>query len=127
MLKRKFGEVYKKGRYFMSDLYKRIEELCKRNNTNITAMCKESGASRASLTDLKMGRKKRLSSDTLSKIANYFDVSVDYLLGNDQKESAPDELSLTANQRALVEFAKSVPDDKAAMILRVMQSILESR
>jgi transcriptional regulator with XRE-family HTH domain len=93
----------------MSDLYKRIEELCKRNNTNITAMCKESGASRASLTDLKVGRNKRLSSDTLSKIANYFGVSVDYLLGNEQKENAPDELSLTEDEIRIIKALREKP------------------
>ena len=66
----------------MSELYKRIEELCKENHVNITTMCKDSGASRASLTDLKMGRKQSLSADTLNKIARYFSVSVDYLIGN---------------------------------------------
>jgi len=79
---RNFSEVYKKGLFPMSELYKRIEELCKENNVTITTMCKDSGASRASLSDLKMGRKQKLSADTLSKIAKYFSVSVDYLLGN---------------------------------------------
>ena len=82
MLLRNLGEVYKKGLLSMSELYKRIEDLCKENHINITTMCKDSGASRASLTDLKMGRKQSLSSDTLNKIAKYFSVSVDYLLGN---------------------------------------------
>ncbi len=66
----------------MSDLYNRIDQLCKENGVNITIMCKESGASRGSLTDLKSGRKQTLSSKTLQKIADYFSVSVDYLLGN---------------------------------------------
>lgn len=70
----------------MSELYKRIEDLCSQKGINITTLCKESGASRGSLTDLKKGRKQSLSTDTLSKIAIYFNVSVDYLLGNDQKE-----------------------------------------
>ena len=82
MLLRNLGEVYKKGLLSMSELYKRIEELCKENHVNITTMCKDSGASRASLTDLKMGRKQSISADTLNKIAKYFSVSVDYLLGN---------------------------------------------
>ncbi len=66
----------------MSELYKRIEELCKERKVTITTMCKESGASRASLSDLKMGRKQGLSADTLNKIAKFFSVSVDYLMGN---------------------------------------------
>ena len=64
----------------MSTLYKKIEELCKSKEVNITAMCREAGVSRASLTDLKMGRKQSLSTETLLKIAAYFAVSVDALL-----------------------------------------------
>ena len=86
MLSRNFSEVHKKGLHFMSDLYERIDLLCKERNINITTMCKESGASRGSLTDLKFGRKQSLSIDTLTKIATYFGVSVDYLAG---KENAP--------------------------------------
>lgn len=89
MLLRNLGEVYKKGPSSMSDLYNRIEELCRKNNESITTMCKESGASRASLSDLKVGRKQSLSTETLSKIAVYFGVSVDYLLGSETKKAPP--------------------------------------
>ena len=87
MLSRNLGEVYKKGTIIMSNLYNRIENLCKENNESITTMCKESGASRASLSDLKVGRKQSLSAETLSKIATHFDVSVDFLLGNENKKT----------------------------------------
>ena len=50
-------------------------------------MCKEAGVSRSSLTDLKSGRKQKLSVDTLSKIASYFDISVDYLAGYKTKKA----------------------------------------
>lgn len=87
MLLRNLGEVYKKGLFYMSDLYNRIEELCRTHNETITTMCKESGASRASLSDLKVGRKQSLSTETLSKIAAHFGVSVDYLLGKENKNA----------------------------------------
>ena len=87
MLLRNLGEVYKKGLPHMSVLYNRIEELCKEHNESITTMCKESGASRASLSDLKVGRKQSLSAETLSKIAVHFGVSVDYLLGKENKNA----------------------------------------
>ena len=73
----------------MSDLYDRIETLCKERNVSITTVCRQSGASRASLSDLKAGRKQSLSAETLSKLAGWFDVSVDHLLGN---ENAPTEV-----------------------------------
>lgn len=70
----------------MSTLYYRIEKLCKAAGITITTMCKASGASRASLSDLKVGRKQSLSADTLAKIAAFFKVSVDFLLGNESSE-----------------------------------------
>lgn len=71
----------------MSELYNRIEFLCEKKGINITKMCKESGASRGALSDLKMGRTKSLSSDTLNRIAEYFGASVDYLLGKEEKSA----------------------------------------
>lgn len=90
MLLRNFSEVYKKGPTIMSNLYNRIEELCIKHNESITTMCKESGASRASLSDLKVGRKQGLSAETLTKIATHFDVSVDFLLGKENKKASTD-------------------------------------
>ena len=72
----------------MSKLYKRIELLCKERGLNVTEMCRESGAPRGSLTDLKMGRTNGLNSATLSKIAAYFGVTVDYLIGNEENKKA---------------------------------------
>ena len=65
----------------MSDIYGRIENLCKEKGISITAMCKECGISRAILTDYKMGRTQSLSAKVLSGIAAYFGVTVDYLYG----------------------------------------------
>ena len=64
-------------------LYEQIQELCKKKGINVTIMCRECGASRGALGDLKAGRKQYLSTDTLKKIAEYFSVSIDYLLGGD--------------------------------------------
>ena len=67
------------------NLYERIEALCKDHGMNITQMCRETGLTRAKLSDLKMGRTKSLSASTLAKIAGHFGVSVDYLLGEGEK------------------------------------------
>lgn len=66
----------------MSDLYDRIEELCNQNHQSVTAMCRAAGVSRASLSDLKSGRKQSLSAATLGRIAAHFGVGVDRLLGS---------------------------------------------
>lgn len=73
----------------MANLYENIEKLCKQRGVNVTTMCKESGASRGSLTDLKNGRKQTLKYETLDKIASYFETSVDALVSGEQKENPP--------------------------------------
>ena len=67
----------------MNDIYLRIEALCRSHLMNITEMCKKCDIPRASLTDFKMGRIKTLSASTLQKIAEYFSVSVEYLLSGE--------------------------------------------
>lgn len=75
----------------MANLYENIEKLCKQRGVNVTTMCKESGASRGSLTDLKNGRKQTLKYETLDKIASYFETSVDALVSGDRKENPPQQ------------------------------------
>ncbi len=91
----------------MSELYNRIEHLCKKKGVNITTMCKETGASRGSLTDLKSGRKKSLSTYTISKIANYFNVSMDYILNTTMQTTTTDN----DIKSALFNGAENVTDE----------------
>lgn len=77
----------------MANLYNNIENLCKKRGVNVTTMCRDSGASRGSLSDLKSGRKQTLKYETLEKIANYFEISVESLVsGNDGQKEKPNTL-----------------------------------
>lgn len=73
-------------------LYERIEQLCAKKGITVTLLCRECAVARANLSDLKMGRLKSLSATTLAKIAGYFGVSVEYLLGNENLTSEEDRL-----------------------------------
>lgn len=70
----------------MSTVYEKIVELC--NNKGVTPgkMCNDLGYSRNTMTALKNGRSTTLKLDKAQRIAAYFGVSVDYLLGNEPKE-----------------------------------------
>lgn len=83
----------------MSELYSRILNLCEGRSISVGKMCNELGISRGNLTELKMERIKTLKSDNLTKIASYFGVSVDYLLGNEKKPAPVDRDGLTAKDR----------------------------
>ncbi len=78
----------------MYNLYETISHLCEDKGIKPGRMCNELGISRGAITDLKAGRKQSLSADTLSKIAAYFGVSVDYLLGNEEKPAVPKDSGL---------------------------------
>ena len=77
----------------MSNLYDRIKTLCEERNIKIFTMCQATGIRSGIISDLKAGRSKSLSAPTLAKIANYFDVSVDYLLGNTDIKKEPAAVS----------------------------------
>ena len=65
------------------NLYNKIEELCKERGITITEMCRQTQTTRAKLSDLKMGRSRSLSADTIKKLSDFFGVSADPLLGSE--------------------------------------------
>jgi transcriptional regulator with XRE-family HTH domain len=112
----------------MATLYERLDSLCKERGIKGGRMCTELGLSKSLMTDLKMGRKTGVSAVTAQKIASYFDVSVAYLLGDEdiKKEQTTEIDDLPEKRQALMQFAMSVPEDKAEMILQVMKTILKN-
>ena len=111
----------------MSNLYKRIAELCEEKKIKGATMCSEVGISKGLLTDLKMGRRTGVSAVTAQKIASYFGVSVGYLLGEEDKKEQPTKNDgLSEKRQMLMDFVMSVPEDKAETLLRVMKSIVEA-
>lgn len=110
----------------MGTLYENIIALCEEKGIKGGKMCTEIGMSKGILTDLKMGRQAGISATNAQKIASYFGVSVGYLLGEEEKEEKPTEDDgLSENIKQLVDFVKTVPEDKAELVLRVMRSIVE--
>lgn len=73
-------------------IYDLIEELCLKKGVSITTLCKECKIPRSTLTDYKKGRIKSLSTNVICKIADYFDVSVDYLCGVEQPKDNQTQL-----------------------------------
>lgn len=66
----------------MSELYNRIDLICKARGTNITAICKKAGVGRATLSELNAGRTKTLTLETAQKLADALEVSLNFLQGN---------------------------------------------
>lgn len=71
----------------MATIYERIDQLCKDRGITGGKMCTDLGMSRSTMTELRKGRVTTFKLEKAGKIADYFGVSVDYLLNGEQKES----------------------------------------
>ena len=66
----------------MCKMYNRLKELCDAKGVSGYRMCKDTGLQPSTMTDLKKGRKKTLSAKSVSILADYFGVSMNYILGD---------------------------------------------
>lgn len=83
-------------------------------------------SSRTSINKIENGRP--CSQKIITRLAEALNVSIPYLMGWEEeveKTTVQDD-GLTENQRKLMQFVKSVPDDKAEMILQVIRLIVEA-
>lgn len=69
-------------------MYERFEELCNKKNVTAYKVCKETGIQTSTISSWKKGRyiPKR---EKMSKIASYFNVTVEYLMGEDEEPIEP--------------------------------------
>ena len=106
-------------------MYKIFESLLHERGVTAYKVAKATGISTASLTDWKKGRSSP-KADKLQKIADYFGVSVDYLLGNKTKEKAPtvevdDERS--AKRKMLFDLFNSMTDEELDAMIAFTNAI----
>ena len=71
----------------MSDMYKRIDKLLEEHGITGSQMSRDLGMSRSFMTELRKGRAKSITIETAQKIAVYFDVPLEYILGDDFQDS----------------------------------------
>lgn len=79
----------------MGNLYENITALCNERGIKPGKMCAEIGISRGLITDLKMGRKSDITSATAQKIADYFGITVGYLLGKENASADNNERKIS--------------------------------
>lgn len=104
--------------------YDKYARICKRRGISMSKAAVEAGLSKSLVTKWKVNKVDVPSPDVLKKLSVYFDMPVSELLGEKEKATVQDD-GLTENKRLLMQFVDSVPEDKAAKVLRLMQAILE--
>ena len=113
----------------MCTLHSRITELCKERGISGSRMCLDLGMSKSTLSDLKSGRKKSFTAETAHKIASYLNVSVAYLLGEEEldekKEQSTEFDGLSKKQRAMIFKVMHMSDaelDRAEKVLSLVEN-----
>lgn len=113
----------------MCTLYSRINELCKERGVSGSRMCLDLGMSKSTMSDLKSGRKKSVTAETAQKIASYLNVSVEFLLGEEEKgikkEQPIDYDGLSEKQKIFVDKVMQMSDadlDRLEKILSLVEN-----
>lgn len=87
----------------MSELYNRIDKLCKDRGINVTKLCREAKINRSTLSELNKGRTKNLSYNVSKKIADYFGIPLSEVYdGEEPKKIRPIDL-FAVNPRKMLE------------------------
>ena len=107
----------------MDNLFTRIETLCEGKNIRPGRLCDELGLSRSLMTDLKMGRKKTVNAETAQKIADFFGVSVGYLLGQSKEKDAQNDVLDKVDVAFYGEYKELNEEDKETVrdMVRLMR------
>lgn len=104
----------------MSDLYNVLARLCEQKGISAYRMCKDVGIQPSIMTDLKKGRRSSMKAETIAKIAAYFEVSVESILGFEQKEIPADKNSEDEDDDfvVLARHMKKIPEKERQRIIK---------
>lgn len=96
----------------MYNLYERILEICEARNMTKAQMIQRAGISRSIMTELKAGRTKTLSMDTIQKISSALNVPADVLvdLGEPDPRDIPPEPPISESQLLFALYGE-VPEE----------------
>lgn len=96
----------------MYNLYKIIKDLCDANGISVAKMSRDIEIHRNVMGNLKAGRTKTLSLETLEKLSSYFKVPVTYFLdlGDPDQNDIPPEPPISQSQLLFALYGE-VPEE----------------
>ena len=123
--------------------FDRFKKLCDEKGISTYKACTDIGLNRAAVAKWKNGSIP--GGNTTSKLAEYFGVTTDYLLGNvsdpffhldnariladinsygDEKENSPTEPKLSEGEQMLINLFRQVPADQQELVLQMIRAAL---
>lgn len=120
--------------YESSIIAENIKKTAKASNIQLKDMLLDLSLNKNTLSNMYNG--SMLKGDSLARIADYLDVSVDYLLGREPSsetkkdgsaEALPPDTALTPSQKQLVEFAESLTEEEVKKVLSYIRFVISER
>lgn len=117
------------------EIVQNILNIAKTRKVNNQQLCKILETNSNKIYDWKIGKSKP-SAEDISKLADYFNVSADYLLGrhsaseikkDGNAEALPPDTPLTLYQKQLIEFAESLTEEEVKKVLSYIRFVLSER
>lgn len=98
--------------------------LCKSKEKSPNGVARELGIASGTVTAWKNGKVPHHG--TLVKLADYFGVTVDYLLGN-EKEKPTLAGELSEAEKMILDLFRQIPPEQQEMVLKMIEAALRSR
>ena len=103
-------------------IYNNIKTLCESHTprVSISKMCVDLGLSKSLGTKLKDNPAKNINGETAQMIADYFGVSVDRVLGNEQKKTPTPEGERNNEKEEIFKRFEAADEATRAVVLRLL-------
>ena len=99
-----------------------ITDLCKKKNISVRRLEKEVGIANGSICRWDTNRPKI---DSVYAVAQYFGVSMEYLLTGEEKQATPKD-DLSPDVRAFIDYLRQMPEQTRAAVLPVLLAGLQA-
>lgn len=99
-------------------VYVRIKKLCENNNTNIAALERDLELSNGVISKWK---KATPNVETLRKVANYFNTSLDYLIGMTDIITPVKEIIADENFRSIQRARETMDDEEEERMMQLLK------
>lgn len=103
-------------------VYDKFCDLCSQKGVSPSKAAMDAGFSKSLISKWKANQEIVPSSEVLQKIADYFGVSVDYLLG---KEKQPTDGELHPANKKLMELSRTLSPEEAEKVYKAISLLLE--
>ena len=111
----------------MSTRSERIKSLIEQSEMSYQELEKLTGIKKSSLQRYASGVTTKIPLDVIEKLSVAFNVSQEYLMGWDEKESSPSEPQLTEEEKLLLDLFNRVPKDQQQLVLQMIRAALGSQ